>query len=298
MKFRTDFVTNSSSSSFFTLTINLTDDTEITYRSKYDVEGFFGEEYVKKLINIKNMSDLVDFLIDFWEDSSSYIGINKLSEITSFEDIVSIDIEEERKGYGSEYEVDWDENYDEDDEDYDFAGAYSSDYRNNSYNFKTKKYEGEYSYEVNTRKTIKREETLQDNSWENKWPDEDFVVKYSNSVIEKLAEEYHCIFEDEDYELCNIWNPKPFTYYGAGDLEHLTKSIISYIITFGKADDGFAEALWENEELIRTHFTKLNGYFIVGFKQQYVKERGLKGAEFELVNGKLEYAYRVGYDGW
>lgn len=305
MKFRTDFVTNSSSSSFLALTIQLTDDREVSYKSTVDVEsGYFSEPIVKRMSNIKNMSNLVDFLIDFWDNCYSYTGEGELSEITSFDDILSIDVSEEVKGYGSEYEGY--EYYDEDeDEYYEDDGSYT---REAVYDFKTKKCTGDYSNVVNDKKRFPAKYWKNywgddykidfKNEWANEWPNEDLVVNYSNSVIEKLAEEYHCVFENEDYELCKIDNPKPFTYYGAGDLEHLTKTILSYIITFTKADDGFAEALFEQEKVIRTNFTELDGYFVTGFKHEYSSEKGSKGADFEMVDGKLEYAYRVCYGGW
>lgn len=129
-------------------------------------------------------------------------------------------------------------------------------------------------------------------------PYDDISANYSNPIIEKLVSEYEYQIMDKSFELfdfcmCNT-GFENFVCYGVSNLEKLNRTIISAIVCFGKAKDGFEKALLENEELIRNNYTRLEGYFTVLADDDELFE----GADFELVDGEIKFEFRTCLGGW
>ena len=274
MKIRTDFVTNSSSSSFCTVRVTLADGRDISFDGCNEYNPFFDNEEVNaSLKKIDDLASLVDYLKKcgglWYEDAA-------IEEIDSFKDVVSIIVDHR---YENAEEPDCGS-----------RGCFT-------YNFITKEYDSNYGCVVIAHEdkddvaNSKIEPIWSDVS--DEWPDGILFLEYSNPIIEKLIKEYKCQYEKVNP--FSLYDPEYFAYYGLEDIESITKTVISYLATFCAANKGFVDALLENFDLIMQNFTTLEGSFAVCFDEENC---GNSGADFEMRNGKLEYEYRKCYGGW
>ncbi len=145
--------------------------------------------------------------------------------------------------------------------------------------------------------------------WENDIEDFPymFVIRFRNPIIQNILDKYNCTIQAGlSMELyMDLYNYKldadyseEFEYYGADNLEQLTKTIISILWTFVTAPDGsetFKYELLEQFDSIQNSFTMLKGYYNY---EIYEGTSYVQGADFELKATKLVYDYRTCYGGW
>lgn len=150
--------------------------------------------------------------------------------------------------------------------------------------------------------------------WENDIEDFPymFAIKFHNPIIQNILDKYNCIIQADlgtdiymDIYKCyslDAYYSEEFEYYGADNLEQLTKTIISILWTFVTAPDGsetFKYELLEQFDSIQNSFTMLNGYYNY---EIYEGTSYVEGADFELkatTNGnRLVYDYRTCAGGW
>ena len=119
------------------------------------------------------------------------------------------------------------------------------------------------------------------------------LYRGENPVLDEILKKHHCEESWRFDYVEDFTSALPFPYYGVNDTEEITKSLMSYLSVVCKDKKALISELLERFEEIRNGFTVLSG----GYAEVIDPEDGyLEGYDFELVEGKLNFEFRSSWN--
>lgn len=126
-----------------------------------------------------------------------------------------------------------------------------------------------------------------------------FSCKYQNPILENILIKYNYSSEIlEDPTDIGFLEERIPDYNGVQTIEELTSTLISALISFGKADEGLEKELINRKVEIQKAFISIEGTS----QETMDSEKGeyflVDGFDFEMTNGKYSSSYRQCDGGW
>lgn len=136
-----------------------------------------------------------------------------------------------------------------------------------------------------------------------------FDIGYKNPIIEEILNEYCYEFDGEDCFAIYIetildgmdelgWGEmkvEPFPYYGVNNINDFTKTLLSFLLYNGTAEEGLKQALIDKFDEIVKNFKSLEGS---AFSCTDVLTDSHEGYDFEIKRGKYICKFRECEGGW